>query len=82
MNTPIHRCSVCGSLADTAVVGYEIDGIWVALPQLFVFAYRQAGKPLGLCNLCFEARRFDGFTPAEIAYFQEEFAKPNETPNA
>ena len=51
-------------------------------PHNFVFAYREAGKPLGLCNVCFEARRFDGFTADEIAYFQEEFTKPDEAPDA
>jgi hypothetical protein len=80
--TPVHCCHVCGALEDTDIVAIEVGGVEITFPHHFVFAYREAGKPLGLCNVCFEARRLDGFTADEIAYFQEEFTKPDETPDA
>ena len=49
------------------------------LPKQFVFAYRDRDKPVGLCNVCFHASRFDGFTSDEIAYFREEFTKSDTT---
>ncbi|HKP04721.1 MAG TPA: hypothetical protein VJU77_15315 [Chthoniobacterales bacterium] len=77
----IHRCHVCGAQPSTHVVELEVDGKRFKSPQHFVFAYREPHKPLGLCNLCFEAGRFDGFSVEEIAYFHEEFVKQDESPN-
>ena len=70
-----YECHVCSAPADTHIAGYRIAGVDLMLPHRFVFAYRDRRKRLGLCNRCFEAQRFDGFTPDEIAYFREEFAK-------
>ena len=71
----VYECYVCGAPADTHIAGYRIAGVDLMLPRRFVFAYRDRDKRLGLCNQCFGANRFDGFTPVEIAYFREEFAK-------
>ncbi len=51
------------------------DGV-VLRPSRIVFAHRESGQPLGLCECCFAARSFDGFTADEISYFEEEFTKP------
>jgi hypothetical protein len=80
--TPVHCCHVCGALADPLIVAVQVGSLEVTFPHHFVFAYREAGKPLGLCNVCFAARRFDGFTADEIAFFQEEFSKLHDTPDA
>ena len=70
-----YECHICSAPADTHIAGYRIAGVDLMLPHRFVFVYRDLGKRLGLCNRCFDAQRFDGFTPDEIAYFREEFAK-------
>ena len=82
MADPVYECHVCGAPADTHVAGYRIAGVDVMLPHRFVFAYRERDKPIGICNRCFDARRFDGFTRDEIAYFHEEFAKSDGAENA
>jgi hypothetical protein len=51
------------------------------LPKRFVYAYREKNKPLGLCDVCFGAGRFDGFTTEEVAYFREAFAGADATPD-
>ena len=82
-STAIHCCRICGATPATEVAE-SADGM-VLTPSRFVFAYREPDRPLGLCDFCFAARRFDGFTVDEIAYFEEEFAKPivpDETPDA
>jgi len=43
-------------------------------PSRFVYAYRDR-RPHGLCDQCFAQGRFEPFTPAEIQYFREQFAK-------
>jgi len=75
--TPVYRCHACGAHADPAVIAVEVSGVEITFPHHFVFAYREGGKPFGLCNVCFEAGRFNEFTADEIAYFEEEFAKPD-----
>jgi hypothetical protein len=81
MSTPIYECSVCGAPGDTHIAGYRIAGVDLMLPKRFVFAYRECGKPLGLCDVCFDAGRFDGFTADEVSFFREEFAKSDATPD-
>lgn len=81
MNTTAPRCHVCGALSDTEVVGLEIEGVEMTFPHQFVFADRD-GAAIGLCNLCFEERHFDDFTAEEIAYFEEQFTKPDANPDA
>lgn len=47
-------------------------------PSQWVYCYRERGIPLGLCDQCFHHGLFDGFTPDEIAYFQERFERLEE----
>ena len=82
-STIIHCCRICGARPPVAIIE-TADGE-VLTPSRFHFVYRERDRPLGLCDFCFVARRFDGFTAAEIVYFEEEFTKPivpDETPNA
>ena len=78
---PIYECHVCRAPGDTHIAGYRVAGVDLMLPNRFVYAYRDRGKPLGICNICFEAGRFDGFTADEIAYFRHEFAQTDGTTN-
>lgn len=73
----VYCCHVCGVPGGCEIVGIEVDGVYVELPHHFVYLYRECGKPIGLCNQCFDARRFDGFAAHEVAYFYEEFTNPD-----
>jgi hypothetical protein len=73
------RCEVCGA-QDSYVVGLKIDGKSIPFPSHFVFAWRGKDEPHGICNLCFAARRFPGFTSDEIEYFREQFSNQEEFP--
>jgi hypothetical protein len=81
MTAPIYECSVCGAPGDTHIAGYRIAGVDLMLPRCFVYVYRESSKPIGLCDICFDAGRFDGFTADEIAFFREQFAERDATPN-
>jgi hypothetical protein len=75
-------CKECGAPADTHIAGFRVNDVDLMLPRGFAYVYRERGKPLALCNLCFEAEQFDGFTTAEIAFFREVFAQQDATPDA
>jgi hypothetical protein len=82
-STAIHCCRICGARPPVAIV--ETAAGVVLTPSRFHFVYREEDRPLGLCDFCFAARHFDGFTVDEIAYFEEEFTKPiipDDTPDA
>ncbi len=74
---PVYCCHVCGAFLESYTIEIEINGMCIKSPHHFVYLYRGCGKPIGLCNVCFDGRRFDGFAPHEVAYFYEEFTKPD-----
>ncbi len=74
-----HRCQSCGRSPSGVFMEIECDGeVAYASPSRLVYCYR-GGRPFGLCDQCFHANRFDGFTPFEIAYFRESFKQSDET---
>ena len=74
---PVYNCHVCGATEAYYIVDIEVEGVYVETPHHFVYLYRECGKLIDLCNVCFGARRFEGFAAHEIAYFHEEFTKPD-----
>ncbi len=74
--TPEGACHSCGRAPGPYHVDIAIDGQLIgSSPCAWVYAPREGGVQVGICDQCFSAGCFDGFSPDEVEHFREQFAK-------
>ena len=69
-------CHSCGRAPGPYHVDIAIDGQVIgSSPCAWVYANREGGERVGMCDQCFSAGCLDGLSSDEIEYFHEEFAR-------
>lgn len=72
-------CHSCGRAPGPYHVDMTIDGQLIgSSPCAWVYASREGGVAVGLCDQCFADGCLDGLSSDEIEYFRAEFARCGE----
>jgi len=75
-------CRCCGRPPGPYHVEISIDGQLISSsPGAWVYAHRDGGVEVGMCDQCFTAGRLEGLTPDEVEYFRRGFARCTEDEN-